>query len=106
MIVGLLGKSSKVHDVGVVGNESSVEVCKTQEGLKVLDFSGFRPILNGLNFSGEHGETIFGKNVAEVFNCISGEMTFVGAGIKFVLSESLEYFMDMSMMFLGVIRED
>ena len=74
--------------------------------MNILDFPGFRPVLNSLNFSGRHGKTIFGKNVAEVFNCISGEMTFVGAGVKSVLLELLEYFADMFMMFLEVIGED
>ena len=62
--------------------------------------------MNGLNFSRGDGETIFGKNVAEVFNYISGEMTFVRAGIKSMLLELLDYFVDMFSMFLGVIRED
>ena len=66
----------------------------------------FRPVLNGLNFSRGHGETIFGKNVAKVFNCISREMTFVGARVKSMLLELLEYFVDMFMMLLGVIGED
>ena len=74
--------------------------------MNVLDFPGFRPVLNGLNFSGGHVETIFGKNVAKVFNCISGETTFVGVGVKSVLLESSEYFVDMFTMFLGVIRGD
>ena len=74
--------------------------------MNVLDFSGFRPVLNGLNFSGGHGDTIFGKNVAEVFNCISGETTFVRAGVKSVLLESLEYFLDVFTMFLGVVGKD
>ena len=69
--------------------------------MNVLDFHGFRPVLNGLNFSRGHGETIFGKNVAEVFNCISGETIFVRVRVKSVLSELSEYFMDVFTMFLG-----
>ena len=74
--------------------------------MNVLDFPGFRPVLNSLNFSRGHGKTIFGKNVAKVFNCISGEMTFVGAGVKSMLSELLEYFVDVFTMLLGVVGKD
>ena len=71
-----------------------------------LTFLGSGQSLNGLNFSRGHGEIIFGKDVADVFNCISEETTFIGAGIKSVLSESLEYFTDMVSMFLGVVGEN
>ena len=53
------GTSKQNSDVGVVRNESLVEVGKTKERLYILDFSRFRPILDGLNFGGRHGETIF-----------------------------------------------
>ena len=38
-------------------NKSSVEVCKTEEGLDVADFARFRPILNAFDFVVSHGET-------------------------------------------------
>src|SRR6266700_2422375 len=32
------------HDVGVLIDESPVEVCKSKEGLNVLDLTGLRPV--------------------------------------------------------------
>src|ERR1700728_932303 len=41
----LSGESCKRSDyTGVVVNETSIEITKTQEGLNILHFSGFRPI--------------------------------------------------------------
>ena len=53
------GMSKWNSDVGVVGYETSVEVSKTKKRLYILDFLRFRPILDGLNFGGGHGKTIF-----------------------------------------------
>ena len=39
-------------------NKSSVKVCKTEEGLDVVDFVRFRPILNAFDFVVSHGETL------------------------------------------------
>ena len=41
-------------DVGIVGNELSIEISKTQERLYVLNLPRFRPISNCLHFSGIH----------------------------------------------------
>ena len=49
-------------------NKSSVEVCKTEEGLDVVDFARFRPILNALDFVVSHGETLGREHVTEVFD--------------------------------------
>ena len=47
----LLGKTHEWNgDLGISVNEATVEVGKTEEGLDVLDFPGFRPILNDLDF--------------------------------------------------------
>ena len=50
------------HDVGIVGNEAAVEISETQKGLNVLDFLWFRPILDSLDFSGRHLQTICGED--------------------------------------------
>ena len=55
----MIGTSKWNSDVGVVGYESLVEVSKTKKRLHILDFLRFRPILDGLNFGGRHGKTIF-----------------------------------------------
>ena len=64
-------------DIRVVQNEMSVEICKTKERLDILDFLGFRPGLNGLDFGRGHGKAIFGEDVSKVFNCISREAALV-----------------------------
>ena len=49
-------------------NKSPVEVCKTKEGLDVMDFARFRPILNAFDFVVSHGETLGQEHVSKVFN--------------------------------------
>ena len=36
-------------NIGVVKNESSIKVCKSEKGLNVLDFARFGPFLDGLD---------------------------------------------------------
>src|SRR5271168_594339 len=91
------------HDVGIVGNEAAVEVSETQKGLNVLDFLWFRPILDSLDFSGRHLQTICGDDKAEVLDRVDREKTFIRADIKSVLSEALEYFSNVFFVFFGII---
>ena len=44
-------------DVGVVQDETPVEISKTQERLYIFNLLRFRPILNDLDFIGCHGES-------------------------------------------------
>ena len=37
------------HDIGVVKDESPIEVSKPEEGLNILDFAWFGPFLDGLD---------------------------------------------------------
>jgi len=43
--------------VGIVEDETSVEVGESQEGLNVFYFLWFRPLLNCFHFSVGHGQT-------------------------------------------------
>ena len=92
------------HDVGIVGDEAAVEVSETQEGLNVLDFLWFRPILDSLDFSGRHLQTICGEDKAEVLDRVDREKTFIRADIKSVLSEASEYFSNVFFVFFGIVR--
>src|SRR6202522_263747 len=92
------------HDVGIVGNEAAVEVSETQERLNVLDFLWFRPILDSLDFSGRHPQTICGEDKAEVLDRDDREKTFIRADIKSVLLEASEYFSNVFFVFFGIIR--
>ena len=53
----LAGKTRKRNcDFGVSENETTVEVGKTEEGLNILDFPRFGPILDNLDLVRGHGE--------------------------------------------------
>ena len=43
-------------DLGVLQNETPVEIGKAQEGLDVFNLSGLGPILNDLDFVRGHGK--------------------------------------------------
>jgi len=45
----------RTSDVGVVGDESSIEIGEAKEGAYVLDFSGGRPFGNSVELDGIHG---------------------------------------------------
>lgn len=78
----LLGETSERNDdVGVVVNETTVEVGKSEEGLNIPDFPWRRPFGNGLDFNGIHGETFGREDVTEIFDSVRGEGALVGAGI-------------------------
>ena len=56
------------YSVGIMFDEASVEVTKSEKGLDVFDFSGDRPIENGLNFLGVHSKSGWRKNI-QWFGC-------------------------------------
>ena len=59
----LLGEVCQCNDnVQVVKDEPAVKVCETWEGLNILDFLGFQPVLNNLYFIVGHGKK--GKDVS------------------------------------------
>ena len=55
--------SERNGDVGVVWNETPVEISKPQERLYVFDLVGLRPILNDLYFIGCHGKSTWREDV-------------------------------------------
>ncbi|KIM64938.1 hypothetical protein SCLCIDRAFT_113957, partial [Scleroderma citrinum Foug A] len=84
-------------DVGVVMDESTVEVHKSEVGLDVL------------NFLHRHGEFVRRETETEVLSGGGMELTFLWLGEEIVLSEALEDFADVFLMgleVLGEIRED
>src|SRR6266571_5103342 len=46
------------HNIGVIENETSIEVGETEEGLNILDFPWLGPILYNLNLCLVHGESL------------------------------------------------
>ena len=67
-------------------DESSVEVGKSQERLDVLDLSGFRPIEDGLDLGGVHGQSIGSEAETEVLNRACRPLAFFGFGIQSMFS--------------------
>ena len=103
----LPGETGQRNDnVGIVGNEPAVEVSEAKEGLNVLHFSGFGPVLDSLDFRLIHLQSFFGKDEAEVLNGVLGEVTFVRTGEKAVFMETTEDLTDMFGVFHRVIGID
>ena len=92
--------------IGVLINESSVEVTEPEKGLNVLDIPGFRPFQNCLDFVRGHLEALRAEDVTEIFNSIGVELTFIHASIKPMGAETSEDFSDMFAVFLQVIGVD
>ena len=79
----------------------TIEVGKTKEGLNVLDFVWFRPILDDLDFVGGHSQAVRREHISEVFTGSDVQFAFICTGKKAISAESAEYFPDM----LFVLRE-
>src|SRR5882672_5215431 len=103
----LVGKTRKRNcDFGVSENETTVEVGGTEEGLNILDFPRFGPILDNLDLVRGHGEAFGRQHVSEVFAGSDVELAFVCIGKKSVSAESSEYFPNMSFVLGNVVRID
>ena len=99
-----VGKPCERNDnVGVVMNETTVEVCESEEGLNVLNFLQFQPVRNGLNFLCRHRESVGRKTETEVLGGGGMELTLLWFGEEIVFVEASEDFMDMFLMELKVL---
>ncbi|KIM65442.1 hypothetical protein SCLCIDRAFT_112672 [Scleroderma citrinum Foug A] len=65
------------NNVGIIMDEMTVEVGKSEEGLDVLHFTRFWPVLDSLDFLQRHGEAIGGQVVAQVFHGSRVELTLL-----------------------------
>ena len=83
-----------------------VKVCKTKEELNILDFLGFRLVLNNLYFVIGHGKARRRKDISQILYRLRVEFAFLCFGIKISLMEMLEYFFYMLVMFGHVIQVD
>ncbi|KIM66076.1 hypothetical protein SCLCIDRAFT_111444 [Scleroderma citrinum Foug A] len=91
------------NDVGVVMDESTVEVRECKEGLDVLNLLQFQPIRDGLNFLHGHRESIRRETESEVLSGGGMELTLLWFGKEIVFAEALEDFTDVSLMGLEVL---
>ena len=87
----LLGKVEEgTSDVGVVGNESTVEVGEPEERANIFHLGWRRPICNAVEFDGIHGQLAGFYDHAEVFYFVGGESTFFELQVKVELSHALQ----------------
>ena len=103
----LVGKMRKWNcDFRISVNETMVEVGETKEGLNVLDFLRFGPILDNLDLVWGHGEAFGRQHVSEVFSGSDVTLTFVCRDKKSISMESSDYFLNMSFVLRNVVRID
>ena len=93
-------------DFGVGGDETSVEVGESEEGLYVADFPWFRPVEDGLDLVFGHSKSVDGEDVAKIFDGVLVEFALIGASVEAMLSESSEDFLDVLPMIVRVIGID
>src|SRR5882672_8583355 len=103
----LVGNMHKWNcDFGISINEMMVKVGETKEGLKILGFLGFGPILDNLDLVWGHGEALGRQHVSKVFTGSDMELAFVCTGKKSIRVESLEYFPNMGFVLGNVVGID
>ncbi|KIN95104.1 hypothetical protein M404DRAFT_166753 [Pisolithus tinctorius Marx 270] len=83
--------SEQNDNVGVVINESSVEICESKERLDVSHLPRLRPVADCLNLLSRHGETRGRKNITEVLDGVGVKLALLRLGIKAMLSKAAEY---------------
>ena len=67
-------------------DESSVKVGETQERLYITHIAGFRPCLDGRDFSLVHFQTLGGQYEAQIFHRIHLESALLGVSVQLGLS--------------------
>jgi len=95
-----------VGDVGVVGNESSVEVGEAQEGAYVLDFGWGWPFGNAIELDRIHGELTWFDDHPEVFYLVGGEFAHLKFEVQVEFSHSLEDTLSVFLVSGGIGGED
>ena len=80
------------HNVGVLMDEVVVEVHKTKEGLNVLNYTRFGPILDSLNLLHRHRESGGREDIAQILHSVSMELALQGIGEESVFTQSPEDF--------------
>jgi hypothetical protein len=90
-------------DIGVVMDESSIEVGEPKKRLDIFHFTGYRPLLNGLDLVGSHGKAVWREDISEILHGVTVPFAFTRACEQVVFLESPENLSNMfSMLFGGV----
>ena len=93
-------------DSGVTIDELTIEVGETKEGLNVLDFVWFQPILDNLDLIQGHSQAVGREHVSEVFAGSDVKLTFMCMGKESISTKSVGYFSDMLFVLRKVIGTD
>lgn len=93
-------------DVRVVLDEATIEVGKAEEGLDVLDFSGFWPIKYSLDLVFGHREAGGRHDVTKVLDGVFVPFAFIGSGVQTMFSEAFQDLPDVFFVICKVFRVD
>ena len=87
----LLGKVEEgVSDIGVVGDESTVEVGEPKERADIFHLGWCGPICDAIEFDGVHGQLAGFHDHAKVFYLVGGEFTLFEFQVKVEFSHLLQ----------------
>ena len=74
----LLGEvEERASDIGVIGDESSVEIGETKERANVFHLGWCRPICDAVELDGVHGQLAGFNDHSKVFYLAGGELTLL-----------------------------
>jgi len=90
-------------DIGVVMDELLIEVGKPKERLDIFHFAGYRPLLDGLDLVGGHGEAVQREDISEILYGVMVPFAFTRAWKQVVFLESPENVSNVFMMLFGVV---
>ena len=86
-----LGKvEERASDIGVIGDEASVEIGEAKERADIFHLGGSWPIGDPIEFNWVHGQLTRLDDHAEVFNLVGGEFTLFELQMKVELSHTLQ----------------
>ena len=74
--------------------------------MNILDFPGFRPVLDCFDFVRGHEEAVGREDVSQILYCVLVELTLFSFGIEAMLAEMVKNLVDMFAMFSRVARVD
>jgi len=93
-------------DVGVIWNESTVEVAEAKEGANIFDFCWDWPLGNAIKLDRVHSELARFNDHSEVFYLVCGEFAFFKFEVQIEFSHPLEDTLGAFLMSSGVGGED
>ena len=72
----------RASDVGVIGDEASIEIGEAKERADIFHLGGSWPTGNPIEFNWVHGQLTRFDDHAEVFNLVGGEFTLLELQVK------------------------